>query len=108
MIHKYLRILFIVGAGCALCSAIGPAQDGNKQVFKGKKLLLIAAISSPTGAVDANIKKHFESLGMTVNMVSDTNPPSAEGYALVFLASDIKAKTITNTYRGTGVPVLTT
>jgi hypothetical protein len=41
-------------------------------------------------------------------MVSDINPPSAEGYNLVFLASDVKAKTITNTYRATSVPVFTT
>ena len=77
-------------------------------VFKGKKLLLVAATSSPTAPVDANIKKHFESLGMTVNMVSDINPPTAEGYDLVFLASDVKAKTVTNSYRTTRVPIFTT
>jgi hypothetical protein len=84
------------------------ASDTPDPIFKGKKLLLIAATSSPTAPVDANIKKHFESLGMTVTMVSDINPPAAEGYNLVFLASDVKAKTITNTYRTTSVPVFTT
>ena len=84
------------------------ASDTPDPIFKGKKLLLIAAISSATAPVDANIKKHFESLGMTVTMVSDINPPPAEGYNLVFLASDVKAKTITNTYRTTSVPVFTT
>jgi hypothetical protein len=84
------------------------ASDTPDPVFKGKKLLLIAATSSATAPVDANIKKHFESLGMTVTMVSDSNPPPAEGYNLVFLASDVKAKTITNTYRTTSVPVFTT
>jgi hypothetical protein len=84
------------------------ASDTPDPIFKGKKLLLIAATSSPTAPVDANIKKHFESLGMTVTMVSDINPPSADGYNLVFLASDVKAKTITNTYRTTSVPVFTT
>jgi hypothetical protein len=84
------------------------ASDTPDPIFKGKKLLLIAATSSATAPVDANIKKHFESLGMTVTMVSDINPPSAEGYNLVFLASDVKAKTITNTYRTTSVPVFTT
>jgi len=108
MIHKCLRILFIVATGFVLSSGSSQAEDRTNPVFKEKKLLLVAAISSPTGAVDANIKKHFESLGMTVNMVSDTNPPSAEGYDLVFLASDVKAKTITNTYRTTKVPVFTT
>jgi hypothetical protein len=83
------------------------ASDTSDPIFKGKKVLLIAATSSPTAPVDANIKKHFESLGMTVTMVSDINPPSAEGYNLVFLASDVKAKTITNTYRTTSVPVFT-
>jgi hypothetical protein len=84
------------------------ASDTPDPIFKGKKLLLVAATSSPTAPVDANIKKHFESLGMTVTMVSDINPPSAEGYNLVFLASDVKAKTVTNTYRTTSVPVFTT
>ncbi len=84
------------------------ASDTPDPIFKGKKLLLIAATSSPTAPVDANIKKHFESLGMTVTMVSDIHPPPAEGYNLVFLASDVKAKTITNTYRATTVPVFTT
>jgi hypothetical protein len=83
-------------------------SDTPDPIFKGKKLLLIAATSSATAPVDANIKKHFESLGMTVTMVSDINPPPAEGYNLVFLASDVKAKTITNTYRATSVPVFTT
>jgi hypothetical protein len=84
------------------------ASDTPDPIFKGKKLLLIAATSSTTAPVDANIKKHFESLGMTVTMVSDINPPPAEGYNLIFLASDVKAKTITNTYRTTRVPVFTT
>jgi len=84
------------------------AVDAPDPIFKGKKLLLIAATSSATGPVDANIMKHFESLGMTVTMVSDINPPPAEGYNLVFLASDVKAKTVTNTYRTTSVPVFTT
>jgi hypothetical protein len=84
------------------------ASDTPDPIFKGKKLLLIAATSSATAPVDANIKKHFESLGMTVTMVSDINPPPAEGYNLVFLTSDVKAKTITNTYRTTSVPVFTT
>jgi hypothetical protein len=84
-----------------------PAQAPNP-VFKGKKVLLVAAMSSDTGPVDANIKKHFESLGMAVNMVPDINPPAADGYDLVFLASDVKAKTVTNSYRTTTVPIFTT
>ena len=50
------------------------AQQPNP-IFKGKKVLLVAATSSPTAPVDANIKKHFESLGMIVNMVADIDPP---------------------------------
>ena len=76
-------------------------------IFKGKRVLLVAAIPSPTAAVDANIKKHFESLGMTVNMVPDVDPPPADGYDLVFLASDVKAKTVTTSYRATTVPIFT-
>ena len=83
------------------------AADTPDPIFKGKKVLLVAATSSPTAPVDANIKKHFESLGMKVTMVSDINPPSADGYDLLFLTSDVKAKTITNTYRTTTVPVFT-
>ena len=83
------------------------AADTPNPIFKGKKVLLVAATSSPTAPVDANIEKHFESLGMTVTMVSDINPPSADGYDLLFLTSDVKAKTITNTYRTTTVPVFT-
>jgi hypothetical protein len=44
---------------------------------------------------------------MMVTMVSDVNPPPAEGYDLVFLASDVKAKTVTYTYRMTKVPIFT-
>jgi hypothetical protein len=106
MTSKGIRIL--LGLTFAFVLSNGQAQDMTSPVFKGKKLLLIAALSSPTGAVDANIKKHFESLGMIVNMVADADPPQAEGYDLVFLASDIKAKTITNAYRNTKVPVFTT
>lgn len=84
------------------------ATDENNTVFKGKKLLLVAATSSPTAAVDADIRRHFELLGMVVTLVSDVNPPPADGYDLVFLASDVKAKAITGTYRTTSVPVFTT
>jgi hypothetical protein len=99
--HVVLLPAFVVGLMTA------SAQD-PKSVFTNKKLLLVAATSSPTAAVDTNIKKHFESLGMVVNMVSDVNPPSAEGYDLVFLASDVKAKTVTSSYRTTSVPIFTT
>lgn len=89
----------------ASAAALPAVAQSDNSIFKGKKLLLVAAEGSPTAAVDANIRKHFESLGMSVKMVSDINPPAAEGYDLVFLASDIKAKTVTNTYRNTTVPV---
>lgn len=75
--------------------------------FRNRKLLLVAALSSDTAKFDAEIKVHFESLGMKVTMVSDTNPPPADGYDLIFLSSDVKAKTITNTYRTTTVPIFT-
>jgi hypothetical protein len=54
----------------ALGALAASAQQPNP-IFKGKKMLLVAATSSPTAPVDANIKKHFESLGMTVKMVPD-------------------------------------
>ena len=95
-----------VVAALMLGAAVTRAQQANP-VFAGKKVLLVAATSSPTAAVDASIRKHFESLGMTVNMVSDVNPPAADGYDLVFLASDVKAKTVTYTYRTTTVPIFT-
>lgn len=98
------RIAFI--AGLAFGAVAACAQQANP-IFTGKKVLLVAAIPSPTAAVDANIKKHFESLGMTVNMVPDVDPPPADGYDLVFLASDVKAKTVTNSYRTTSVPIFT-
>ena len=89
------------------CSALSAAQSGGT-TFKGKKLLLVAATTSPTAAVDVDIARHFESLGMKVTTVSDVNPPAAEGYDLVYLASDIKAKTVLASYRTTHVPVFTT
>lgn len=98
----HATFLAILAVGIAGASAQAP-----NPVFKGKKVLLVAATSSDTAPVDANIKKHFESLGMTVNMVSDVNPPAADGYDLVFLASDVKAKTVTNSYRTTTVPIFT-
>src|ERR1700733_4047476 len=107
MSHKRITTLLAL-AIFAITAAMVHAADTANPIFKGKKLLLVAATSSPTAAVDANTKKHFESLGMTVNMVSDIDPPSADGYDLVYLASDVKAKTITNTYRTTTVPVFTT
>ena len=91
----------------SLVAAVVAAQTPDP-IFKGKKVLLVAATSSATAPVDANIKKHFESLGMSVNMVSDVNPLAADGYDLVFLASDVKAKTVTNSYRTTTVPIFTT
>jgi len=91
----------------SLVAAVVAAQTPDP-IFKGKKVLLVAATSSATAPVDANIKKHFESLGMSVNMVSDVNPLTADGYDLVFLASDVKAKTVTNSYRTTTVPIFTT
>jgi hypothetical protein len=108
MYRKYVTIFFAIAFAFVLIVESAHAADNTNPIFKGKKLLLVAATSSPTAAVDANTKKHFESLGMTVNMVSDVNPPSADGYDLVYLASDVKAKTITNTYRTTTVPVFTT
>ena len=94
--------LAVLAVGALAASAQQPDP-----IFKGKKVLLVAATSSPTAPVDANIKKHFESLGMTVTMVPDVDPPSAEGYDLVFLASDVKAKTVTYAYRSTTVPIFT-
>jgi len=84
------------------------ASENPDPIFRGKKVLLVAATSSETAPVDANIKKHFESLGMTVTMVPDINPPAADGYDLVFLASDVKAKTVTYAYRTKTVPIFTT
>jgi hypothetical protein len=107
MSYKRTTTLFTL-AIFAITAARSHAADTANPIFKGKKILLVAATSSPTAAVDANTKKHFESLGMTVNMVSDINPPSADGYDLVYLASDVKAKTVTNTYRTTTVPIFTT
>lgn len=103
MTFKQIAVAALLATGLTLCSAQTP-----NPIFKGKKVLLVAALKSPTAAVDANIKKHFESLGMTVNMVEDIDPPAAEGYDLVFFASDVKAKTITYTYRNTKVPIFTT
>ena len=100
---KFVLFLAVLAAGAITASGQTP-----NSTFKGKKVLLVAATTSPTGPVDANIKKHFESLGMTVNMVPDINPPAADGYDLVFLASDVKAKTVTYTYRTTTVPIFTT
>jgi hypothetical protein len=100
------KLLISVAALVAMTS-IAASQTANT-IFKGKKVLLVAATTSPTAPVDANIKKHFESLGMTVNMVADIDPPPADGYDLVFLASDVKAKTVTYTYRTTKVPIFTT
>lgn len=101
-------ILFTLAIFLLLSASTLYAADSNTAIFKGKKLLIVAATESPTAAVDANIRKHFESLGMIVTMVSDVNPPSADGYDLVFLASDIKAKTVLGTYRTTSIPVFTT
>jgi hypothetical protein len=97
-----LVFLFLLWA----CSALSGASP--EPIFRGKKVLLIAATSSETGPVDANIKKHFESLGMIVTMVPDISPPSANGYDLVYIAGDVKAKTVTYTYRTTTVPIFTT
>jgi hypothetical protein len=99
---KQISSVLVIALGTFAASA----QQSNP-IFKGKKVLLVAAIPSPTAAVDANIKKHFESLGMTVNMVPDVDPPAADGYDLVFLASDVKAKTVTNSSRTTTVPIFT-
>lgn len=90
-----------------LASTAALAAQSTNPIFKGKKILLVAAISSATAPVDADIKKHFESLGMMVTMVSDVAPPPADGYDLVFLASDVKAKTVTDSYRTTTVPIFT-
>ena len=105
---KRATLLIMLLLGPFFVPSSANAADTPNPVFKGKKVLLVAATASETAPVDANIKKHFESLGMIVNMVSDVNPPPAEGYDLVFLASDIKAKTVTSTYRTTTVPVFTT
>ena len=84
------------------------ASAQQKNAFQGKRVLLIAALSSQTAPVDAHIKQHFESLGSRVNMAADIDPPPATGYDLIFIASDVKAKTITSAYRTTTVPVFTT
>ncbi len=100
-------VLAVITVLLLLATSLHAAAADNP-IFKDKKLLLVAATSSPTASVDADIRRHFESLGMVVTMVSDVNPPPANGYDLVFLASDVKAKTITGTYRTTSVPVFTT
>jgi len=102
-----MKIKRIASIGVVALSALAAFAQPPNPIFKGKKVLLIAATSSDTAPVDANIKKHFESLGMTVNMVPDIDPPPAAGYDLVFLASDVKAKTVTYAYRTTNVPIFT-
>ena len=101
-IGRYLLLLSLAAAAMP-----AHAQQTNP-IFHGRKVLLVAATTSDTAPVDANIKKHFEQLGMTVTMMPDVNPPAADGYDLVFLASDVKAKTVTGAYRTTTVPIFTT
>ena len=103
-----MRIQRCLVLAAMMLSIVAPRAQQTNAVFHGKKVLLVAATSSDTAPVDANIKKHFEQLGMTVTMVPDVNPPAADGYDLVFLASDVKAKTVTGTYRTTTVPIFTT
>lgn len=86
---------------------LGNAQPAPDHTFQNKKLLLVAALSSDTAKADAAIKAHFESLGMKVTLVPDASPPAADGYDLVFLSSDIKAKSVTDAYRTTTVPIFT-
>ena len=86
-------------------TTVAAAQQNS--AFQGKRVLMLAALSSQTAPVDAQIKQHFESLGMTVKMVGDVDPPPATGYDLIFIASDVKAKTITSAYRTTTVPIFT-
>lgn len=101
-----LRILAFVVVALAvhLAHTQQPAASGE---FQNKKLLLVAELSTDSAKVDAEIKAHFEGLGMTVTMASDSNPPPADGYDLVFLSSDVKAKSVTDTYRSTTVPIFT-
>jgi len=103
MSFRHAKLAAIFACLCATATAFT-----QNPIFHGKKVLLVAATSSGTAPVDANIKKHFESLGMTVTMVPDINVPPATGYDLVFLASDVKAKTITYAYRDTTVPIFST
>jgi hypothetical protein len=103
-----MRIRRCVAVAAVVLSCMAMRAQQANPIFQGKKVLLVAATTSATAPVDANTKKHFEQLGMTVTMVPDVNPPSAEGYDLVFLASDVKAKTITAAYRTTAVPIFTT
>lgn len=105
---KQARYRIVLAASLFILAGTFCLAQNPDPIFRGKKVLLVAATSSETAPVDANIKKHFESLGMTVTMVPDINPPSADGYDLVFLASDVKAKTVTYTYRTTSVPIFTT
>lgn len=106
----FRHIVSLSKIAAALLFSAGPvlATGPSESIFHGKKVLLVAATSSETAPVDANIKKHFESLGMIVTMVPDINPPSANGYDLVYIAGDVKAKTVTYTYRTTTVPIFTT
>ena len=101
---KCVMAAVVMLAGVTATRAADPANP----IFRGKKVLLVAAPSGEAVEVDKHIKKHFEDLGMTVTMVGDTNVPVADGYDLVFIASDVKAKTITYAYRNTSVPVFTT
>jgi hypothetical protein len=102
-----MNIKRIASIGVAALSVLAVSAQQPNPIFRGKKVLIVAATSSETAPVDANIKKHFESLGMTVNMVPDIDPPPPAGYDLVFLASDVKAKTVTYAYRTTTVPIFT-
>jgi hypothetical protein len=105
--ERSMQFSRIVSLALLVLGAAATSAQQSNPVFNRKKVLLVAATSSPTAPVDANIKKHFESLGMSVNMVADIDPPSADGYDLVFIASDVKAKTVTYAYRTTKTPVFT-
>ncbi|MBV9084402.1 MAG: hypothetical protein JOZ62_17140 [Acidobacteriaceae bacterium] len=101
----FMAVSMPAGAQAALQPPPGPVP--GIETLKGKKLLFIITLKGPNRGIDDSIRKHLESLGMSVSIGDGDNPPTPEGYDAIAVSDSVKAKTVSYAYKTTTIPIIT-
>jgi hypothetical protein len=106
---KILKALPGFLAAAALFATGASAQMLPASALQGKRALLVTSAPDPDHhSDDLLVKKHLESLGFTVTVAKETDPPSkAQGEDLVVLSSTADPHILQSAYKDSPVPIFT-
>ena len=98
-----LTIFVLSITGTARSQMLAPSA------LHGKKVLFVTgAPEEGETSDDPLVKKHFESMGLTVTLASDTDPATkTDGQDLIVISSTANARALGVSYRDVSIPVFT-